>query len=771
MLSRKYAQVISILVIIATVYYSFYSLTPAEKEEDVINKTEFSTTNALAHLKEITKKPHFTGSPEHKIVRDYIVSALEKLGLEVEIQEQIAVNNKWRAATNTKNILARIKGSEHGKALLLLSHYDSNPHSSLGASDAGSGVVVILEGIRAFLAQHKQPKNDIIICISDAEELGLLGANAFVNHHRWAKDVGLVLNFEARGSGGPSYLLLETNGGNKKLIEAFQHANTPYPVGNSLMYSIYKMLPNDTDLTVFREDGNIEGYNFAFIGDHFDYHTAQDSYERMDIKSLKHQASYLVSGLNYFSMNKLDNLKAEDDYVYFNFPYLGLVFYPFSWVIPLFIVCALLFVALLFVGISKKKLTIQGIFKGFVPLLLSLVSTSLIAVFGWKLLLIIHPQYHDILHGFTYNGYYYIATFTALTLAICFWFYKGFFNKRTSQDLLIAPLFFWLLMSGVVAFYLQGAAFFILPVIILLTILSVLIFSFNSTKTMLFFTLLSIPVLLIFAPLVKMFPVGLGLKMLVISSVFTVLLFGFLIPVFQQYSIHKRIANGFLIVGILILVTAFMSSGYSDTRKQPNSILYVFDTTKNKAYWASYNPEIDEFTKQFLGENPTKGNFDNNTTASKYKTGIKLYTTTEIMNFEKPIIEVELDTIINNNRKINLHIVSVRNANKIELISKRPISFKSMKVNGEVVKNKSESDYVLSINLGAIMSYYITEKNEAVDLEFIVDENQQFDLDILESKYDLFTNPQFKITPRSNIMIPMPFVLNDATVIKTTIKF
>jgi hypothetical protein len=28
------------------------------------------------------------------------------------------------------------------------------------------------------------------------------------------KEVGLVLNFEARGTSGPSYMLMETNGGN-----------------------------------------------------------------------------------------------------------------------------------------------------------------------------------------------------------------------------------------------------------------------------------------------------------------------------------------------------------------------------------------------------------------------------------------------------------------------------------------------------------------------------------------------------------------------------
>jgi hypothetical protein len=37
------------------------------------------------------------------------------------------------------------------------------------------------------------------------------------------------------------------------LVKEFAAANTTFPVSNSLMYSIYKMLPNDTDLTVFRE--------------------------------------------------------------------------------------------------------------------------------------------------------------------------------------------------------------------------------------------------------------------------------------------------------------------------------------------------------------------------------------------------------------------------------------------------------------------------------------------------------------------------------------
>jgi Zn-dependent M28 family amino/carboxypeptidase len=166
----------------------------------------------------------------------------------------------------SKNIIAKIKGTSNTKALLLLSHYDSAPHSSsLGASDDASGVATILESVRAYLYNKTQHKNDIIILFSDAEELGLNGASLFVTQHQWAKKVGLALNFEARGSSGPSYMLMETNQGNAKMVDAFSSGNVQYPVSNSLMYSIYKMLPNDTDLTVFREQGQIQGFNFAFI--------------------------------------------------------------------------------------------------------------------------------------------------------------------------------------------------------------------------------------------------------------------------------------------------------------------------------------------------------------------------------------------------------------------------------------------------------------------------------------------------------------------------
>jgi predicted NAD-dependent protein-ADP-ribosyltransferase YbiA (DUF1768 family) len=67
------------------------------------------------------------------------------------------------------------------------------------------------------------------------------------------------------------------------------------------------MLPNDTDLTAFRETADIPGFNFAFIDDHFDYHTVQDNFENFTPESLEHQATYLMPLLTHFSNADLSN--------------------------------------------------------------------------------------------------------------------------------------------------------------------------------------------------------------------------------------------------------------------------------------------------------------------------------------------------------------------------------------------------------------------------------------------------------------------------------
>src|SRR5690554_3800596 len=234
---------LSFLLIIAVCWYSFYGVVPkVSDDKEFIPANEFSAIRASIPLEEIAKEPHYLGSDAHDEVRKFLIGELHKLGLEPHIQEGFSYNNDAKTLNKPINIAAKFPGTGNGKALLLLSHYDSAAIHSPGASDDGIGIVSILESFRAYLASGARPENDIIILFTDAEEIGLDGAKLFMDEHPWAKDVGLVLNFEARGTSGPSNMILETNQGNAKHIKAFKEANPKYPVASPLMYSVYKLL-------------------------------------------------------------------------------------------------------------------------------------------------------------------------------------------------------------------------------------------------------------------------------------------------------------------------------------------------------------------------------------------------------------------------------------------------------------------------------------------------------------------------------------------------
>ena len=764
---KRFSTIVSILIILGVIYWSFADLKPAINTSKINSETEFSLEKALNHLKKITQESHYVGSKEHKNVQNYLVSELQKMGFETEIQIQTAINKKWFAATTAENIIAKLKGTGSEKALLLLTHYDSNPHSSLGASDAGSGVVTILEGLRAFLAKNETPKNDLIILISDAEELGLLGAQAFVDKHPWTKDIGLVLNFEARGSGGPSYMLMETNGKNSKLLSEFLAAKPNFPAANSLMYSIYKKLPNDTDLTIFREDANINGFNFAFIGDHFDYHTAQDSYERLDKESLLHQADYFTTSLNYFSNSDLTNLTSEEDFVFVNFPIIKLATYPFSWVLPMIILCTVLFLILLFFGFSLNKINIKGALKGFIPFLVSLILCGGISYGLWEILLIIHPHYNDMLHGFTYNGYQYIIAFVFLNLWFLFTIYKRTTKEEKPTNLLVAPLFFWLLLNFIISNSLKGAGFFIIPVISALLILAIAIFlNLKDSVKRVLFTLLSIPTIYIFAPMIKMFPVGLGLKILFVSGLFIVLVFGLMILSFhQKKSFWTQKWTGFL--ALLFFGIATYNSGFSVDNKKPNSLVYIENYDAKTAYFGTYNTTLDRYTKQVFKGDFTEGEIENAETKSKYNTRFKYAKKTTYKAISSSVIRTELDTIIGKKRFLELTVTPKRKINKLEFLTKRKLTLYQFKVN-DVLVNKGKK---YSVKSGTFLVYHLGNNDKEVTLSFSVNVGQNLDLTLNEISYDLRTNKNFNLKPRTEDMMPMPFVTNDAIIISKQLDF
>lgn len=272
------------------------------------SQSDVDYTKLFEHVVNMTAQPHPIGTPANKEVRDYIVAQFESMGLKTEIQKATVIDQYWRAragansmVAHVENIIARLPGSGTGdnqdaSDLVLMAHYDSR-ENALGAGDDISGTASILEVAR-IMSQGPKPVHDVVFLITDGEEIGLMGAQGFFGQHAAAKQVGLVLNFEARGSSGaPS--MFETSNNNAWLIE---HIKTAIPdlIGDSLTYEVYRRMPNDTDLSISKTE-DIRGLNFAFAKSLVDYHAMTDSSENLDKKSLGVMANYALDATRYFA--------------------------------------------------------------------------------------------------------------------------------------------------------------------------------------------------------------------------------------------------------------------------------------------------------------------------------------------------------------------------------------------------------------------------------------------------------------------------------------
>ena len=250
---------------------------------------EFSALRARERLAALLADgaPHPTGTPANAAVRARLVEQLRALGLTPRELPAFSCSDYGNCAP-VVNVLVEVPGTTPGPARLLASHFDSVP-AGPGAADDGHGVAVVLEALRALISDGP-PRTPLMVVFTDGEESGLLGARAYVEDPSFAA-VGAVINIEARGTGGAARMF-ETSDGNAALISAYA-TGAPRPSAQSLSYEVYRRLPNDTDLTIFKKAG-AQGLGFAFIGDVRRYHTPLDDLDHLDLGSVQQQGDAVL---------------------------------------------------------------------------------------------------------------------------------------------------------------------------------------------------------------------------------------------------------------------------------------------------------------------------------------------------------------------------------------------------------------------------------------------------------------------------------------------
>jgi acetylornithine deacetylase/succinyl-diaminopimelate desuccinylase-like protein len=156
----------------------------------------FSAARAMTHISAIADEPRPVGSAQHGEARAYLLDELESLGWRTELQESIGMFDFGLDGTQSiaavANVIAARPGTASTGTVVLAAHYDTVVGSP-GAADDGVGVGVLLETARA-LSTTGAPRNTVMVLLTDAEEVGLLGAEAFVRERSKGLGTAVVLN-------------------------------------------------------------------------------------------------------------------------------------------------------------------------------------------------------------------------------------------------------------------------------------------------------------------------------------------------------------------------------------------------------------------------------------------------------------------------------------------------------------------------------------------------------------------------------------------------
>ncbi|MBB5801602.1 hypothetical protein F4560_001370 [Saccharothrix ecbatanensis] len=550
---------------------------------------EFAAGRAEQHLAAIAQRPHPIGSADNARVREHIADTARGFGAEVTVESDDVVQ-PWRdvvRVATAHNVVARVPGTDPsvsgGKALMLVAHYDSVP-TGPGAADDGAAVAAMLETLRVL--RTADVRNDVVFLFTDGEEFGTLGAEAYVRRHG-VDGLGAVLNWEARGSGGPVWMF-QTGADNGPLVEAFG-ASSSRPIANSMASEVYRRMPNYSDFTVFLNAG-ARGLNSAFIDDVRDYHSPYDDLERLDRGSLQHHGETMVGLVR--ALGDRDLRAGDGNAVYFDLFSRVLVHYP-TW---LAVVLAVLTVAGLALGVRSGRLRLRAVFAVAGVAVGAVVVAGALSFGLWALVTAVRPGLAFLALSEPYERGWFVAGFLAVGLAVLFAAVRVVRRWSSAEViagvlaltavLLVATtvaapgvgfLFQWTLLLGLPALWMPRLAF--LPPLVAAAI---------------------------FPPLVGTLMVALGMPLSAVGVVFALLAGVLLMPLLSSLPRPGTVSAGVAVVAVALLAVGTVRFGFDPDEPRPNSLIYLLDTGTGRADWLSADPAPDPWTSRVLGENPER---------------------------------------------------------------------------------------------------------------------------------------------------------------------
>ncbi|XVV13374.1 M28 family peptidase [Actinoplanes sp. CA-131856] len=612
---RASAAVIAIVVFVLAGFAAARAVRPPEARPASAPAGEFSAGRAFQQVEAIATRPHPVGSAAQDEVREHLLTTLRGLGLSPEVQDTVSVQGAGLSSSaggtsfaHVRNVVAVIPGTASTGRLFLVAHYDS-VQTGPGGNDDAAGTSAVLETARALLAGPR-PRNDVVLVLTDGEEACLCGAKAFVDQHPLARDGGIVLNLEARGSSGPA-IMFETTDRNSRLVDVYGSA--PRPVGTSFAVEIYRLMPNDTDFTAFKDAG-FAGLNAAYIDGAAIYHAPTDVPGVMDKDSLQHHGDNTLALARELGDRDLTKLSSGQDATYFPVPGL-LVRYPGALVWPLAVLALLAVAALAWLARRRALITGRRLVASAGLTLIPLLLAPVMAQVLWWLLTLVRPGYAELPIDPYRPGWYRLAV-VALTAAVLFAWFALFRRKVGPAALAIAGLA-WLAVLGVaLAAVTPGGSYLAALPALAGAVAGLVAIHARPWLQVLAVTAGGVVAVVILLPTVVMLFPALGLQLGAAGAFLTVLLGLALLPVIDlihpvpggrrgvEAARDRRLGAlptaAAVLAAIVFTVVGLSVDRFDAEHPAPTQLMYAMDADTGTARWISDEPRTQDWTGQYV---------------------------------------------------------------------------------------------------------------------------------------------------------------------------
>jgi len=225
---------------------------------------------------------------------------------------KVVATSKELGRVPTFNTIAEIKGSEKPDEYVILSaHYDSWDGGT-GATDNGTGSLVMMEAMRILKKVYPNPKRTILVGLWGSEEQGLNGSRAFVEDNpEIVKGVQAVFN-QDNGTGR----VVRMSGGG--FLQSYDYLSSWLDaVPEDITQHIETSFPGTparggSDYASFQAAGapafSLSSLNWSYWN--YTWHTNRDTYDKIIFDDVRNNA-ILTAILAYKASEDSDRASAE----------------------------------------------------------------------------------------------------------------------------------------------------------------------------------------------------------------------------------------------------------------------------------------------------------------------------------------------------------------------------------------------------------------------------------------------------------------------------